>query len=255
MRAKGSRDRRHPTRPGRGFTLIEVLVAFVIVATISVSLWQSLSLSFRMQRRVGEINDRYHEGRQIMMRIARELRMAFLRTDVPSMGLEEEPTFLTQFKGEDEEIHFATTAHLRLHAEARESDQTEIAYFLKRGEDRRYRGKTLFRRESKRIDSQPDRGGTIWPAVEGVKEFKLEYWDDAKEIGDDAWGRSWDTEGENEDLLPARVRVTLVLESADGRPPIRFVTQAAPRIRRPVAAVDELQKMRNQGQIPGGKPR
>ena len=39
--------------------------------------------SFETKDKVSKLNDRYHEGRQVMSRIARELRMAFLRADVP----------------------------------------------------------------------------------------------------------------------------------------------------------------------------
>ena len=35
--------------------------------------------------------------------------------------------------------------------------------------------------------------------------------------------------------LPARVRITLVLDQGEDRPEIRFVAQAAPKIRRPVS--------------------
>ena len=73
--------------------------------------------------------------------------------------------------------------------------------------------------------------------VEGVKELKFEYWDDRKEVGDDAWTSDWDSE--DNQLLPERVRITLVLERKEGEP-IRFVTQAAPRIRAPISPLENL---------------
>ncbi len=224
-------------RRARGFTLIEVMIALILLVTVGVALLRSLSLSMETKRRVSLINDRYHEGRQVMSRITRELRMGLLLAKTPEELREEDPAILTRFLGEDDELYFATTAHLRLHAGSRESDQAEVAYFLKSGHSKEYDGKTLYRRESRRLDDRPERGGTIWPLVEGVKEFKLEYWDDAKEIGDDAWQRSWDSD-EN-DLLPARVRITLELESQVGKP-IRFVSQAGPKIRRPINILESF---------------
>ena len=79
-----------------------------------------------------------------------------------------------------------------------------------------------------------------WPVVDGVKSFKLEYWDDAKEIGDDAWQRSWDSD--DNQLLPARVRITLELERLNTRQVIRFVAQAAPKIRRPIQSITEYKR-------------
>jgi type II secretion system protein J len=225
------------TRRSAGFTLIEVMMAIVLLLGIVTALWRSMALSFETKDHVSGVNDRYHEARMTMMRVTRELRMAFLRANVPDLFREEDPTMRTRMLGTDEEIYFATTAHLRMHADAPESDQCEVHYFLRSGDSQsKYRGKTLYRRESKRLDSKPERGGATWPVVEGVKEFKLEYWDDSKEIGDDAWQRDWDSD--DNELLPRRVRITLVLEGPDGiGPPIRFVSQAAPKIRRPINPV------------------
>ena len=72
--------------------------------------------------------------------------------------------------------------------------------------ERRY-----YRRESKRIDGDPEKGGYIWPIVEGVKSLKFEYWDETKEIGTNR-GKSWNShENENEPLLPSRVRIIMEL--------------------------------------------
>jgi type II secretion system protein J len=229
-------------RRARGFTLIEVMVSLAILMVVSVAVWRTMTLTFDTRERVGAINDRYQEGRQVMSRLGREVRMAFLRQPVPqNMREQTEPNVVTHFKGEEDEVHFATTAHMRLHADAKESDQAEVAYFLKSGDNRKYRGKTLYRRESKRLDDKPERGGTVWPVVEGVKEFKIEYWDDRKEIGERAWTRSWDSEDDPANpVLPSRVRITLVLENLAGErelQPLRFVTSAAPKIRRPISPV------------------
>ena len=99
---------------------------------------------------------------------------------------------------------------------------------------------TLYRRESRRVDHRPDQGGATWPVVDGVKRFKLEYWDDSKEIGDDAWQRSWDSD--DNDLLPSRVRITLELERLETNRVIRFVAQAAPKIRRPIQPIKEFKR-------------
>lgn len=214
-------------------------MALALLVGVAAATWQSMSLSFETKRQVSELNDRYHEGRQVMTRLARELRMAFLLRVLPEQMREEDPAFTTRFLGAEDELYFATTAHLRLHAGDRESDQAEVHYVLKRGpRDNGYRGLTLYRRESSRVDHEPDKGGSTWPVVEGVKELKFEYWDDRKEVGDDAWTSDWDSE--DNQLLPERVRITLVLEKKDGGEPIRFVTQAAPRIRVPISPLENL---------------
>ena len=228
-------------RKEQGFTIIEVILAVGLLATVSVSLFVTMSRSFKVKDNLTVLSERYHEGRQVMRRITRELRMSFLKAQPPEEVQEEGPAVLTRFLGEEDEIYFANTAHIRLRSEGRESDQAEVAYFLKRPSyDTPYRGPTLFRRESRRVDDRPEKGGSIWPVVDGVKTFKLEYWDDSKEIGDNAWQRSWDSD--DNQLLPARVRVTLELERLGTRQTVRFVGQAAPKIRRPVQSITEYKR-------------
>jgi general secretion pathway protein J len=231
-------------RFNRGFTLVEVMMALGLLLVIGTAVARSMALSFETKDIVTQVNDRYHEGRVILSRMARELRMAFLRAEVPRENREEEPAVITRFIGEENEIYFASTSHTRIYAGTRESDQCEIAYFLGSSRDRNdYRGKTLYRRESRWIDNKPDKGGYVWPVVDGVKTLKIEYWDDEKEIGDDAWQRTWDShENELEPLLPSRVRITLELEAPEGRQTFRFVTQAAPRIRRPINVIESQVK-------------
>ena len=72
----------------------------------------------------------------------------------------------------------------------------------------------------------------MWALLDGVKEFKLEYWDERHEIGGEAWRRDWDSD-ENQ-ALPRIVRITLVLAAPDGGPDLRFMTQAAPKVRTPI---------------------
>lgn len=222
-------------RAQRGFTLIEVLLAVTLLLGVATAVYTSMATSFETKNMVGTINTRHHEARQVLTRMSAELRMAFLREPINQAFQEEDPVVVTRFLGKDDEFYFQTTAHLRLQAGSRESDQAEVQYFLKRSNrDTPYKtGMTLYRRESKRLDDRPERGGTVWPVLDGVKEFKVEYWDSAKEIGDDAWESNWDSD--DNQTLPARVRITLVLASErKGGKDVRFVTQAAPRIRRAI---------------------
>ena len=60
--------------------------------------------------------------------------------------------------------------------------------------------------------------------MKGVKDLKIEYWDESREVGDNAWVRTWFShENELEPLLPA-VRITLELEMPDEGEPIRYMT-------------------------------
>ena len=218
-----------------GFTLIEVLLAVTLLLGVATSVYSSMATSFETKNMVGKLNDRHHEARQVLGRMSKELRQAFLRMPVNAALQVTNPTVVTRFLGKEDELYFQSTAHLRLQAGAHESDQAEVHYFLRRSNRKTpfKDGQTLYRRESMRLDSKPEEGGSVWPVMDGVKELKFEYWDEAKEIGDDAWESNWDSDDNT--TLPARVRITLVLASERERgKDIRFVTQAAPRLRRPI---------------------
>ncbi|MGK0359696.1 MAG: general secretion pathway protein J [Bradymonadia bacterium] len=226
-------------RPQRGFTLIEVLLAVSLLLGVATAVYTSMATSFETKKMVSQLNDRHHEARQVIGRMAKELRQSFLREPLNQALREDGPTMVTRFLGQDDELYFQTTAHLRLQAGSRESDQCEVQYFLRRANrDTPFKdGQTLYRRESKRLDDDPEKGGSVWPVIDGVKELKFEYWDDAKEIGDDAWQGDWDSNDNN--TLPARIRITLVLTSErENGKDVRFVTQAAPRLRRPINPLD-----------------
>jgi type II secretory pathway component PulJ len=214
------------------------MLALGLLLTVSAALWRSMQLTFETKGRVTSINERYHEARMTLVRMSRELRMALLIKPVPEVLREEDPAVVTRFKGDDDSLHFATTAHIPLYANAPESDQTEISYELKQPAKRNgYDGKTLYRREASRIDDRPKKGGAVWPVVDGVKELKFEYFDDKGDFGGESWRSDWDSD--DDELLPQRVRITLILESKDGQD-ITMVAQAAPRIRHATSPVAHL---------------
>ena len=103
-RQKDHQKRGSSSLKTRGFTLLEVLLAVSLLGLISLSIFQSMSLSIRAKKSVVALNERYHEGRQVMRRITRELRMAFLRAQPPEETTEEEPAVITRMEGEEDEI-------------------------------------------------------------------------------------------------------------------------------------------------------
>ena len=90
-----------------GFTLLEVILAVGLLSVVSVSLFVTMSRSFRVKDNMSVLSERYHEGRQVMRRITREIRMAFLKAQPPEEVQEEGPAVITRFLGEEDEIYFA----------------------------------------------------------------------------------------------------------------------------------------------------
>ncbi len=214
--------------PGRGFTLIEVLVAVGILAMVSAMVYGSVSVTLRSQRLVMKTQDVYHAGRVALTRMSRDLSCAFLSKHVGVM----ERVTETLFKGSDDELVFTYLCHTRVFPTQPESDQGVISYFLKSGKGK---GKTLIRKEKVYIDDSPDREGEEQILVEGVKDLEIEYWDPEQEDWTDTWKAELDdmepiiqdtevrktqkvltklTTGEDLDeefRLPPRIRIKLVL--------------------------------------------
>ncbi len=214
----------------RGMTLIEVLVAIVVLTLISVVIFGAFSSLRETQRSLAAITSRTHEARQAMARVVRELESAYVSKNVPTEPTAElvtQSAFVGKRGTPADTLHFTSFSHRRLERDAHESDQAELSYFgAPSPEDRSLTD--LVRRRDPLIDLEPERGGRAEVLAHDIDLFQLEYLDPL--TGD--WKDTWDTTqaaGEFE-RLPLQVRVTLVLNGAarSGRgrapQPIRLVT-------------------------------
>jgi hypothetical protein len=191
-----------------GFTLVEVLIAAAITATIGVLVAGSF------QRAAA----------------ARELSEAFLSDHYDRRRHRERPTrFDGRDRGERDELLFTTMTAARLVRDAKRSDQAVVEYTVGPHPERADE-LALWRREKPQLDDAPDRGGTKAVVLEHVKAFDVQYWDWKRQ----EWAREWSASGaERANILPTRVRVRVSLAMPDGsvRP---FETQARVAIIRPL---------------------
>src|SRR3954452_76492 len=67
----------------RGLTLLEVMVAVAILAMVSVLIYGAFDGLSRGKKSLGRVNDRYHQGRSPLSRMAMELSSAFLSAHQP----------------------------------------------------------------------------------------------------------------------------------------------------------------------------
>lgn len=223
-----------PARTKRGLTLIEVALAVGILAIMAALTWGSIARSFDAYETVTGIDRRYHNVRVAMNRMARELSTAFLTSPRRHKGRER--MWQTIFRSEPgspfHEIHFTAFAHTILRENAKESDQSEISYFGKADPDKPDQF-NLMRREDPRIDRDPDEGGRSYVLAEGVKDFKLRFWEERKE----GWVDEWDTEhSEFAGRLPQIVEITLVTTDEDGKD-LKFVTKTRINLTRELGTI------------------
>jgi general secretion pathway protein J len=210
----------------RGFTLVEVLIAVAITATIGAMTVGSLRQVDHAAEVARRQNERYAAARLALTRIAREVSMAFLSDNFDTSRFRDRPTL---FVGREDELLFTTFAHQRLYRDARESDQAVVEYVV--DSDPEHPGEeALFRREKARIDDEPDRGGRRDLVADHVASFRLSYWDAKRKD----WVREWTTRSvERATELPSRVRIELEVTLADGRRE-RFATETRVELRTPL---------------------
>lgn len=222
--------RRAPRSTQRGLTLLEIALAIAILAIMGTLTWGSLGRSFDAYEAVTAVDQRYHNVRNAMNRMAHELSMAFLTAPSRDFGQEQMWKTLFQAKtGSDfDELHFTSFAHQPMRQNAKESDQCEISYFTDRDPDAREQV-NLMRRLDPRIDREPEKGGPAFAMAEDIKGFKLRYFDPK----DDDWTDEWDTERpEFAGRLPTIIELTLIIEDEDGKD-LKFVTKT--RVNLPTA--------------------
>ena len=238
----------------RGFTLVEVLLAVTILATLSVLTWTSISQMFKTEEIVMERQERYRMVRLAMTRMADEISMAYLagpdhggeiirgeemlyETDARFQGPSARYFEPVQFGmiGRGEHLHFTSFGHVRTVEGERASHHAQIGYFLDTHTNERGDVVTrLRRRASSDFDDDLTRGGTVHTMIPEVEHIRFEYWDagepelgTAREIALGRWVSEWDTTSRQfAGRLPPRIRITLTMPPAGPRGETEtFVTQ------------------------------
>lgn len=216
MPSKSREPRLAGRRASAGFTLIEVMIAMSILASITVLVWGSFQQTFRTRRLIEGNLTRYRAARVAMDRILRDVQMAYLsQNNVP--GTEQTPRtfFEGQRRPDIDELRFSYFGHQRLYADSKEGDTAAVGYFSGRDPDDPRR-LNLYRKETRRL--QADRFENIPGEVEllcdDVVRLEIAYYHpDRKE-----WIENWRTTSADgfPNRLPSRVRLRLLVHDENG---------------------------------------
>ena len=208
----------------RGLTLLEVLVAVAILSMVAILIYGAFDGMSRGRKGLGRVNDRYHEGRAALSRIAMEIPSAFLSLHQP-LNIQQ-AVRMTVFSGTSgspaDRVDFTSFSHRRLARDSHESDQNEISYFG--SPDPAVPGKVdLARREASMIDLDPKKGGEVNVLAEDIDLFDVKYLDPVSGLWNDTWDTTQAATGQP-NRLPLQIKVTLVLNGGpNGK--IQFVTK------------------------------
>lgn len=197
----------------RGFTLAETLIGVAILGLIGTLSFGTFSSAVHSQERAEAVSDKYHQIRQALLRMSREISQAF----ISEHRFCDDPRTRTLFAGKRASngmrLDFTSFSHFKIGADQNESDQNELSYFVD-SDPEDPKKLALMRREQTRIDEEPEEGGRIQVLAENISEVNFEFYDPRE----DRWEGEWDTEDrELKGRLPLFVKIELVVPTLGGK--------------------------------------
>jgi general secretion pathway protein J len=204
---------RPPRARASGFTLIEILLAMAILAFITTIMWGSFSQTATNKRVLEEAQERTHTARVALMRMAREIEMAYTATET-SPGAYTRTFMTASAQATVDELSFSTFAHQRLRGGLAEGDTAIVTYYGARDPDNP-RITNLMRRETRRLqgDDPKTLAGESYILCPDVARVKFAFYDYKKK----EWETEWNTHTVGAEYLPSHVRITLVVVDERGQ--------------------------------------
>ena len=218
-------------RKRKGFTLLEILLAFFIFSLVLTTLYTAYSGTFRNIDQAESQSASYQMARIALERMIEDLESTYFAPLVEDQESIEESLWPTEFVGKSDEIdgrsadtlRFFSTAHLVFDEEDKETGIAQITYYVKEREEEEEAGFDLYRSDKVELEQEEkEDNGLI--LCEGVHAFNLIYYDD-KERAYESWDSSEIDKGGR---LPVRVSIELeFVNKANLEAPLKFRTGVA----------------------------
>ncbi|OFZ53488.1 MAG: hypothetical protein A2428_08015 [Bdellovibrionales bacterium RIFOXYC1_FULL_54_43] len=228
-----------------GFTLMEVLIAMVILVFISIAIYQATVETYRLRDVLSREGDFYNGIRLAMNIVQRDVSLIYspllieppkpakdpaappnaqemevlmggdLNQATQFWGPAVDKTGLRpgHFIGTDSKMSFIAASHIRVYKDAPESELTKIVYEANRDEDRPeiQDSYVLVKTASPNVYQDDEKRDTMlvkYPLLRGIKKIRFRYFRRDKGVNG-SWETSWDSEKEDQkDLYPDKVEIT-----------------------------------------------
>jgi type II secretory pathway component PulJ len=218
-----------------GLTLLEIMIASAIMVTMMALAWRTIGNTGEVKRRFEAFEERNHELRMALGRIAADFEAAYLSQNEDQNATNRRTMFIAKSGSRFPDIRFSTLGHRPLWADANESEQTVISYQT-RSDPEHSNLTDLVRREQRRTSNDPP---SEVPAeydvlLRDIQALKLEFWN-FKNLD---WQDTWDTtqaDGQK-GWLPSRVRITLTIKDPNDKD-YKLLTEARILMQEPLLAI------------------
>jgi type II secretion system protein J len=201
-----------------GFTLIEILLALAIFTIIGLATVRHIQQLQNTKTAAFQELDEYDNMRAALSLVRYDLSQSFhiryedLGATAKQAVEANTPVPHTLFDGRKKELVFTSLSHRVYYSGLRESEQTEISYFLQPKKGAQY--PSLMKRESEIIDADLYSGGKIYTLLDNVASLELFYWDEKAA----KWVDDWNSDnGQYRDRFPMAVKMRISVVS-NGRP-------------------------------------
>jgi hypothetical protein len=167
------------------------------------------------KQRTEAMQERSHAARVALMRMSREIEMAFLSDSEDSALQERRTMFIASSQRDVDELRFSWFGRQRLRSDVPESDTSVVMYYAEPDPDDPA-VVNLMRRETRRLEARDPRAipGEAYVLCPGVARLKFAFFDyKLKE-----WREEWNTMGaDGVQYLPTHVRITLTIYDERGK--------------------------------------
>jgi general secretion pathway protein J len=203
------RNPKSEIRNGKGFTLIEVLLAMAILAVVITVVYGSFSTASRNIEQAEESRNDTDVARALLSRLSDDLANAYVNTPLAKTTVfygKMEETESGSEKFRHDSISLTTLTNWR-RPDTKEMELWEVGYFFK--EKPEGQGYALYRREKRVLDKDIPvlEGGDEYEMTDRVESLQLRYYN----VMNKQWGDDWDTR--KSPALPKAVEITLALDT------------------------------------------
>lgn len=215
-----------------GFTLIEILIAIVIFATLLTTIYASYTGTFRVIDDTESQAEIYRMASIAMERMIEDLESVYIQKGNQHASSEGDRANYFQFIGEEREImgrradtlRFISSAHIDFSGKDPGHGTAQIGYYLRESNDEEgfvlYRADNPLFKETYPFDEESD--GLV--LCEGLASVAFTYYGE-----DGRTFNNWDSTSEDmENKIPKMVSITLEFENTlNPGLPFRFMTSVA----------------------------
>ncbi len=184
------------------------MLALALMAFLTSLLWGTFAQTAKVKKRIEQAQDRTHTVRVALMRMSREIEMAFVSAE--TSGTQERRTMFSGVSHADfDELRFSWFGHLRFRVDQAEGDTALVSYFSQPDpEDSMLTN--LMRRETRRLEAKDIKliPGETYLLCPSISRLKFAYYDYKQKD----WREDWDTtKADGQTYLPTQVRISLTV--------------------------------------------